>query len=68
MAWTCTSAAENDKGQRVEYQQDKKGWTAWAETRDRVKVGSKVVHTGWTSDHKGYARYRAEIGFTEETS
>lgn len=61
MAWETefTSTTPGKRPRRVEYETlARVGWSA-AERPDRVKVSGKVVHSGWVSDHKGFALYKA---------
>lgn len=58
MAWETEFTGTTPRGQRVEYQTNALKHHSHAERPDRVKVSGKVVHTGWASDHQGFAEYR----------
>jgi hypothetical protein len=68
--WVTEFTSTSPRNQRVEYQTNKITGHSAAERRDRVKVSGKVVHTGWASDHQGFALYRqyAHEGYTERNA
>jgi len=56
--WVTEFSGSTSAGKLVEYQTlAREGFSA-AERKDRVKVSGRVVHTGWASDHEGYAIYQ----------
>jgi hypothetical protein len=65
--WQVEFTQTSPKNQRVQYETRVRSGDSAAERRDRVKVSGKVVHTGWASDHQGFALYEqyAQEGYTE---
>lgn len=63
MAWVTEFGgyAPSKRPRRVEYQTRERVGDSYAERADRVTVSGRVVHTGYVSDHKGYALYKSLI-------
>lgn len=58
MAWVTEFSTTTPAGARVEYQWLRCGGDSHAESRDRVVVSGRVVHSGYVSDHKGFEVYK----------
>lgn len=58
MTWVTEYNTTTPDGKRVEYQWFKRVGDSRAESRDRVTVSGRVVHSGWVSDHRGYKEYK----------
>lgn len=61
MAWTTEFVSTDPQNRRVEYQTNALRYHSRAERPDRVKVSGRVVHTGWVSDHQGYALFQSLV-------
>lgn len=59
--WVTDLNATTPDGDPVEYQSFKQNGYSAAERRARVKVGSKIVATGWASDGVTYEAYRSWV-------
>lgn len=58
MEWVTDFNTTTPDDRRVEYQHLRQQGCSWAESRDRVTVAGRVVHTGYVSDHKGFEEYK----------
>lgn len=68
--WVTEFTSTSPRNQRVEYQTNKITGYSAAERPDRVRVSGKVVHTGWASNHQGFALYKriTQEGYTERNT